>query len=329
MPALDGWRGIAILLVLINHFLKETPNRLLIGQHGVNIFFVLSGFLITSKLIRERNASGTIDLRHFYTRRFFRLMPGAWLYMAFLAAVGMLQPKEAVACLFFFRHLTDFGSHSVTVHFWSLSVEEDFYLVWPAALLILSDRPALLLAASTVAFIGSGIGAGSPLIWMAQHMEVMPLLVGCITAYAPSSGILHPNLRNPMLVASIIGIAICVSSFHTHNIPLSELFLIALSIWITASGEPKLVLRILDSKLLAGLGVISYSVYIWQTGFGILDLRTGVYIPPLVQGIGAIAIGFLMYRFIEQPCRNFGRRLTTSRTKLARQMPHPERDLCV
>ena len=74
IPTLDGWRAIAITMVIAQHYgLAE------IGRHGVGIFFVLSGYLITTNLIREREHNGAIDLRSFYIRRFFRLMPCAWL----------------------------------------------------------------------------------------------------------------------------------------------------------------------------------------------------------------------------------------------------------
>src|ERR1700678_2855001 len=91
ITVLDGWRGVAILLVLFDHIQFSIHGTypqpwMQTGQHGVTIFFVLSGFLITSKLIEK-----PIDLRHFYIRRFFRLMPAAWTYLAALAVVGALM----------------------------------------------------------------------------------------------------------------------------------------------------------------------------------------------------------------------------------------------
>jgi len=89
IPTLDGWRGIAVLLVLADHVRfalhAEASPGVATGQHGVTIFFVLSGFLITSKLMEEKNATGSIDLRSFYVRRFFRLMPAAWAFLLFAA----------------------------------------------------------------------------------------------------------------------------------------------------------------------------------------------------------------------------------------------------
>src|SRR5271168_2582322 len=96
IPTLDGWRGVAILLVLCNHILPQS-NLSFLGVDGVNIFFVLSGYLITTKLREERAQTGRISLISFYRRRFFRLMPSVWLYLAFLALTGRLYLKEALA----------------------------------------------------------------------------------------------------------------------------------------------------------------------------------------------------------------------------------------
>ena len=137
IPSLDGWRGIAILLVLFDHIQMPLFGRyarpwMQTGQHGVTIFFVLSGFLITSKLIE-----GPINLRQFYIRRFFRLMPAAWIYLATLlflnrmTGISFTTWPELHACLFFYRNMVDVPGPGLAGHFWSLSLEEQFYLVWP------------------------------------------------------------------------------------------------------------------------------------------------------------------------------------------------------
>ena len=138
IPTLDGWRAIAITLVLIDHFTPGFPYHRggkwleIIGNHGVNIFFVLSGYLITSKLLEERS----ISLGRFYVRRFFRLMPAAWTYLAFVALIQLLHWRDALAHVFFYRNFYDapHGGRS-HAHFWNLSAEEEFYLVWPTILL--------------------------------------------------------------------------------------------------------------------------------------------------------------------------------------------------
>ena len=100
IPTLDGWRGVAILLVLVDHArfaLHLDPSASMsTGPHGVTLFFVLSGFLITSLLTQEKQSKGSIDLRRFYVRRFFRLMPAAWAFLWFALVYAILSPQRLV-----------------------------------------------------------------------------------------------------------------------------------------------------------------------------------------------------------------------------------------
>jgi peptidoglycan/LPS O-acetylase OafA/YrhL len=154
IPTLDGWRGIAIMLVLFDHIQDSLLNRYLrpwtqTGQHGVTIFFVLSGFLITSKLLE-----GPINLKHFYLRRFFRLMPAAWAFLCALVLLDLLTGAHIVtlaglsACVFFYRNFAQNVGSPVTGHFWSLSLEEQFYMVWPCVLLLAGARRCRWIAAT-------------------------------------------------------------------------------------------------------------------------------------------------------------------------------------
>src|SRR5260370_34046992 len=114
IPTLDGWRGIAILMVTVAHAQEGLFNGhayhdlawLIIGLHGVAIFFVLSGYLITTRLL----SADSIDLKAFYVRRFFRLMPTAWAYLACIGLLAWIMHvdfigSDAVACIFFFRNI--------------------------------------------------------------------------------------------------------------------------------------------------------------------------------------------------------------------------------
>jgi len=141
IPTLDGWRGIAILLVLVNHFrVASGPEdwSYYLGQQGVAIFFVLSGYLISSNLLRERETNGKIALPRFYMRRFLRLAPTAICYLLF---VKLVMRVRILPVLFFYRNYVE-GS-AFTGQFWSLSIEEQFYLAWPLFLVALRPRVAL------------------------------------------------------------------------------------------------------------------------------------------------------------------------------------------
>jgi len=170
LKTLDGWRAIAITAVLFDHAVAYSPlgryPRLAavahIGPNGVSLFFAISGFLICSRLLEEQADWGNINLTGFYIRRACRILPPAMLY---LIAIGILSLFGTItvtwaewwSSVFFFRNYLpgsaiSGGSGGYTIHYWSLAVEEHFYLLWPAALVFFGKRKArwfaLLLAAS-------------------------------------------------------------------------------------------------------------------------------------------------------------------------------------
>jgi peptidoglycan/LPS O-acetylase OafA/YrhL len=140
--ALDGLRGVAILIVVtvhfgINHFLWR-HNLQATSDIGVNIFFILSGFLITTLLLKEKHQTGTINLKHFYARRALRLLPMACIFLAMLAVLKLLfQLKttsfDILTALFFIKNLP-VRNDPYTAHFWTLAVEVQFYLIFPVLL---------------------------------------------------------------------------------------------------------------------------------------------------------------------------------------------------
>ena len=167
IPTLDGWRAVAILLVLTDHavnYLAASAQDLArwnvppaLGLHGVGIFFALSGFLITSRLLEEHAARQHISLRDFYVRRAFRILPAAVVVLAALAALDVagllpMNVSEVLGALFFYRNylpsvFAPDGTGFFTAHYWSLAVEEHFYLFWPLVLVVgLRLRQALTIA---------------------------------------------------------------------------------------------------------------------------------------------------------------------------------------
>src|SRR4051794_40093593 len=125
LPTLDGWRGVAVLMVIVFHAFGSTvPALKPLGGLGVSIFFALSGLLICNRLLAEHHKSDRIDLRAFYIRRAFRILPPALVFLATLAVVSALvvplaYSSELLSCLFFWRnYYTSAGWY--TGHFWSL-----------------------------------------------------------------------------------------------------------------------------------------------------------------------------------------------------------------
>jgi peptidoglycan/LPS O-acetylase OafA/YrhL len=326
IPTLDGWRGIAILLVLIGHFSPSlAPHEPAwiekIGQHGVAIFFVLSGFLITTRLLHEDR----IDLRGFYLRRLFRLMPCAWLYLGSLSLLSALSgaklatAPEIFSCIFSFRNYFD-AQHLPTAHFWSLSIEQQFSLVWPALLLLTGIRRARWLALATAVLLASWrllhwtqISSQPFAASTATQYRADALLIGCALALA-LPGIVR-YLRAWMAGPLLIGIALCICRYP-DMIPLHESILIALLLAVT-SQIPMPGAALLNWRPLAFLGAVSYSVYIWQQPFFLLAGHT---VHGLITALAALAlVSLASYYLVEQPLIRLGRRIEA---RLQAKGPH-------
>ena len=166
IPSLDGFRALSITLVIIAHTITQyqIPGmwRFDLGKIGVQTFFVISGFLITSLLIDEQYRSGTINLPAFYLRRVFRIVPANYTFlfvMALLVPTGWLQAsyRDFVPAGLYFGDY-DFPGRTLG-HTWSLAVEEQFYLLWPSVLLLIGNRRslygciAIVLVAPVIRFI--------------------------------------------------------------------------------------------------------------------------------------------------------------------------------
>ena len=216
LPALDGMRGLAVLMVMTYHVgylthpsgpggpLSYAPG----GFAGVDVFFVLSGFLITGLLLEERQRRCSISFRRFYARRAFRLLPALGLllvaHLAYVVMEGQPLKREAEALLSITFYASDI-SQSLHLfiptelgHTWSLAVEEQFYLVWPSLLLLLlawrsrgSGRSKTLLPwvfagtllATNVARVLTWRTQGYPAAYMMPYCHADGLIIGCALAF--------------------------------------------------------------------------------------------------------------------------------------------------
>lgn len=166
IPTLDGWRAIAVTLVigahsytmLMNNGTKAARSLATMFNHagyGVDIFFALSGYLICTLLLREKNITGTISLFRFYVRRAFRILPPVVLFLAIILLLSNtemlphIEIGEILGTLFFYRNYVE-GSW-YTGHFWSLAVEEQFYAIIPLFLLLVNRRWAVRSALGLIA----------------------------------------------------------------------------------------------------------------------------------------------------------------------------------
>src|SRR5664279_3942103 len=161
IPCLDGIRAVAILMVLLGHSSDELSifagpiHTLEVSRVGVSIFFVLSGYLITRLLVEEQERGGSISLKAFYIRRFFRIVPACYVYLTCILIAGRLGyatvPRSGIlpAYLFVWNYSPQ-AEGWFYAHTWSLSMEEQFYLVWPPLLAALGRARGLRLAAAII-----------------------------------------------------------------------------------------------------------------------------------------------------------------------------------
>jgi peptidoglycan/LPS O-acetylase OafA/YrhL len=303
-PELDGIRGLAILLVLAQHI--NLPSSTLAGLVGVNLFFVLSGYLITSLLVSEQDNRGSINLRRFYERRIRRLVPALVAVLlatgALMAIQGRLAGYIGPAAVSFF-YVSDIAKAigydlGYVGHTWSLAMEEQFYLLWPA-LLIFAPRKWL----APLAVIGI-IGAvalqlllvpDNVLAHFRPDVRADAILWGCLIALVP--------VAVPRWAAVASGIALLVVSFTfvwPYAIGLSSV-LSAAFIAGAASLAP-----VLSARPLVRIGQISYGMYLWHAiPVGMFEQQTLAGNVLAMAAVVAITIGLalLSERWIERPFR--------------------------
>lgn len=320
IPSLDGWRGIAIALVLFDHVQYAIFHRYLVpwaqtGQHGVTIFFVISGFLITTKLLE-----GPIDLRSFYMRRAFRLMPVAWTFLAAMLVFDQglhshfISVSEVLACLLFYRNFVGVSDGGVAGHFWSLSLEEQFYLVWPVILLLAGVRRArwiaVALALACAAYRFHFWGYYDRNLWNGQtQVRCDALLVGCLLALIvaePRLVAITARWSRRIAVPAAATIIVCLVRFH-WLVPLYECIAIAVLLAVSVLQPRGGFARFLSFKPLAWLGAVSYSVYVWQSLFMLPWPSTA---QPWLFGLVLPLFAAASFYWIEQPLARLGRRLS-------------------
>ncbi len=335
IPVLDGWRAIAIGLVLWHHlsmnlyrdeaqYWSHSVSQL--GAFGVDIFFGLSGLLITSLLLEEYRRNGFISLSRFYTRRIFRILPPVF---ALLLAIGLLglfrSPWEVASCLGFFRnYLHENLAGGYTKHLWSLAVEEHFYLLWPALLLWLCHKRS---DARPVAYMSIAFGlwrvfdhqSGATAHLLANVVEHFrtdlradSLLWGCFVAFlvdAPESRAKLQRHLNAPVVALCALATLLFTIFYSMLASLWIAMLIPVVIAGTILHPEWRVCRLLELAPVRFLGRMSYSLYVWQQLFLTAGWTPGNAIAPAAPWnlVAAFAVAAGSYFLIEKPCMKFGR----------------------
>jgi peptidoglycan/LPS O-acetylase OafA/YrhL len=290
-----------------------------VANLGVRTFFIISGFLITTLLLEERAATGTISLRKFYIRRVFRIFPASYAYIAAIALLsvwGIVTLKHNdLLCAITYTVNNHYDRSWWIGHLWSLSVEEQFYLLWPAIMVFLGTAKAFRVALWTI--------VAAPLFrilimvsWPAQRPGVGTIFptiadaiaVGCILACIRGDLTQRPPymrfLTSRWFLLVPVGVFVLNYRFSTKvSVLLGESLLniaIALCIDWCVRTPNSLPGRVLNSRVLVWFGVLSYSLYLWQQPFINRTSDHLINAAPL-NVILAIAAAILSYYLIEKP----------------------------
>jgi peptidoglycan/LPS O-acetylase OafA/YrhL len=338
-PVLDGVRAVAILSVLAIHFRGDNtsfPTRG--GFLGVDIFFVLSGFLITSILLDEYARRGSISFRAFYVRRALRLFPALFLVVAlFVLYAVTIGPDSnaqdnliaAGATLTYWTNWL-YGEQLFSIsetgltHAWSLSIEEQFYLLWPVilvgALALWRRRGALAVALGIVTAVPllrlvEWDGETSTMVRMYQALDTRAdsLLIGCtlailLTNNAWLRGTRSLVLRFALVPAVLVVVLSLMLAYEFRPwVFLGGYTLFALAtavvLYNLVTWRPPVLAPLLELRPMVYIGRISYGLYLWHFPIYII-LRSEVESGLIVALVGLLltfAVAALSYRYVEQP----------------------------
>jgi peptidoglycan/LPS O-acetylase OafA/YrhL len=323
IPSLDGLRAIAIAAVVVGHVAKALHSTAILGAYGntgVRIFFVISGYLITRLLISERDRTSSIRLRDFYVRRAYRILPAALVFVAAAVIIDWHQMRwYHVAAAVFYVANCDYSLPWIFGHLWSLSVEEQFYLLWPGVLKHWYKRRVA---------ISIGVVLFAPVLNVLLYYFKVPaggdglfpvvadnLAVGCLLAMLESR-----IPRIPGYVALAMTLAIFFIPFYPARTVTRTLFMVFVlhpAFLMSIAGVILHVVRrpyrFLNCRPVVWLGQISYSLYLWQEPFCPNPrFRPGYAIA------FAIAAACISYYAIERPALNMRDK---GRKENAKKMP--------
>tara|TARA_A100001011_G_scaffold380455_1_gene447789 strand:+ start:1258 stop:3138 length:1881 start_codon:yes stop_codon:yes gene_type:complete len=340
-PEIDGLRAIAVGAVILYHaqitILGYQPFKG--GFIGVDIFFVISGYLITSIILKEFIKTGSISFKHFYQRRIRRILPVllfvmlvslpfAWVY---LLPNDLLDFSKSIlyslgfSSNFYFHYSgLEYGGAGLEgnpfLHTWSLSVEEQYYVLFPLALFItFKFFKKFLIHVLILGFIislglanwGSANYPSASFYFL--HTRIWEILAGSILAYfeitkGGRSKIQSFNLILPSVGLFLIGHSILFFNdkmFHPSFYTLSPIIGVCLMIWFCQKNE--LITKILSTKLLVGIGLISYSLYLWHYPIFVFVMKFNLasfnIFTKFIIAMSIIFLSIFSYYFIEKPFR--------------------------
>lgn len=351
IPSLDGLRALSIAMVLFSHGAGTIPGAsgsvvvdwlsyLLAGSRGVSIFFVISGFLITSLLVHEQLDTGSISIKHFYARRAFRIFPAFyvyWLVIAIIVFLGHTQVtlRELIASGCYFWNYNPKTTETWFLgHTWSLSLEEQFYLLWPLVLKLAGIRWARTIAVWVV-LLSPVLRVATYFLWPSSRAQIGMMLqtradglmVGAWLALVWFSAQDREKIAR---IASSTLVPLAVLAFFVADSFLGRFrgvyllpvgyTLLNLSIGLLLAHvvlRPETWLgRFLNHRVIAHIGVMSYSLYLWQQLF--LTHRNTTLLGLFPWNMLCVFLAAeLSYRFVEKPFLRWRQRLVPPPAKPA------------
>lgn len=345
IPSLDGLRAIAVLMVIASHLgvmrrigrlsdalhlgIRSSLLQIDIGDLGVSIFFVISGYLITTLLITEAREKGTISLSRFYQRRSFRIFPPYYCYLLTVVALRLakysaISRGSLISAMFYVSNYYSYvksrpGSTGWLVgHTWSLSLEEQFYLLWPLSLRYLGQRRSayvallLILAAPLSRILTlhmNPISGVDGQITRMFHTRIDTIITGCLLALCLRSTRLRrfmnhcSSFMSAGMLATIALVIVALENSRSQRFDLSigltlESFLLGYIIYFSIQNAGTVWGRLLNSRVFRHIGVISYSLYLWQQLF--TGSHTVLHSYPLLLFTVIFATGELSYWLVER-----------------------------
>lgn len=346
IPSLDGLRALSIAIVVLSHtrsllpppVANSGPFRYVIGGgiHGVQVFFVISGYLITMLLVREFDRTGDISLRRFYARRILRIFPAFYIYMGVVGVLWVFGIEEQDLSTFISAATYTIIYHPrpqgwLLQHAWSLSIEEQFYLLWPAVLLIAYRRRfATRVAAGVFALMpivrilvlslsGRLVADHNRLIVNSSSIDM--LMMGCLLALLSSNPRWRRWCERCITAGAVMWLVVFgmvmvpyadAKLVHSSLAPASVVFGFSVTAISIGAGleylvraPPSIMGRMLNVGAVRHLGTISYSIYLWQQLFTGESIRLGV----LTYGLILITAE-LSFWLIERPILRIRARLS-------------------
>jgi len=340
--ALDGMRAIGVVLVIFDHYGGEHL-KLLSGWLGVHVFFVMSGFLITTLLLREQEKLGQVSLMAFYVRRSFRILPVYYLILLIvtiqtkaLGGESWEQLKHA-----FFYYATFLNEQKFVAPWklsWTMGIEWKFYLVWPIVAFLLPLRPLLVMISAFATIAALGYFWSSPIVRAPHYIVLMLGAVIAILLHNQTTFKFFRWMMNPIASFVLMGCVVTMQLYGIHHIPGTAggyggalgvlLYGIVVALFLPTLFGTGVANEILRSRPFVFVGQRSYSLYLvqilaWQALVGMDPTMRVSPIGAILTTLVGLIFADVLYRYVEQPFISFGKRILQSRKLSSAKLNSP------